>query len=93
MSAKSRSIGQILSRTKTLERRAEIAQDWSHNWMQDQAGILRLLEQAERDRDWHRVGAAAAQLRAVTEKRFAAFPGVITKLTEQMCQSAEELDA
>lgn len=84
MSSKSRSIGQRLSHARSPGLRAEIAQDWCRNWMEDQVQVLRMLEQAERVKDWHGIGAAVAQLRAVTDKRFAALPGVLAKLAEEV---------
>jgi hypothetical protein len=82
MSAGQRSINQRLTRAKAPGLRAQIVQEWAINWKQDQTSVLRQLEQAERMQDWHRAGSAIAQLRAVTEKRFAAFPGVVEKLAE-----------
>lgn len=80
MSASDRSIAQRLDRAKAPGRRAEVAQDWAHNWAQDQAQALQLLERAQRAQDWHGVRLAAAQLRAISDKRFSALPSVLAKL-------------
>lgn len=83
------SISQRLRRAKTIEVRREIVHDWIKNWESDQAEIVRSLGKAVKDRDFDLQCQLVGELKAVTEKRFLAFPNVVDLLISEKEENDE----
>lgn len=90
MSSGQRSIKQRMQRAKAPGLRLTVARDWAENWRADQSAVVADLSRARRATDWNGIDAGIAQLRAVTEKRFAALPGVLDALAENRTKDNDE---
>lgn len=82
MSQQHRSIAQRLRRAKSPESKREAALDWARNWGEEQMGLIRQLEQAVAQDDYDRLCTVTGQIKAVTDKRFAALPRVLTAMKD-----------
>lgn len=80
MSRQHRSINQRLRRAKTPEVKRETAIDWANEWRAEQAGLVKALGHAIARDEYDDLCRIAGQIKAVTEKRFAALPKVIDAL-------------
>ncbi len=80
MSAKNRSIRQRLARAGSPEVQLETALDWAAAWHREQSNLVRMLGKAIKDDNYDQLCIVTGQLKAVTIKKFAALPNVISKL-------------
>ncbi|MEC4091617.1 hypothetical protein [Pseudoalteromonas rubra] len=80
---KRRSISQRLERAKSTDARLSLVSDWSANWQGEQESLIKAMEQAIRDDDYHALCRTLGQLKTVTAKRFEALPRVLEKLIIQ----------
>lgn len=77
---KHRSIGERLSRAKTIAVKQEVAQDWATSWRAEHDLLFAQIEQAIKRDDYDSLCISVGQLKVVNGKKFTALPGVITKL-------------
>lgn len=66
-----------------MEVKREILNDWSASWSSEQLTLIKRIESAIRSDDYDELCVACGQLKAVTEKRFAALPKIFDRLTTE----------
>lgn len=80
---KHRSIGERMTRAKTLDSRREAALDWAANWREDHEETLALIERALQTGRISAAGQALGQLKALNDKAMSALPRVIEALADE----------
>lgn len=77
------SIGERLRKAHSLDVRRKIALDWTANWIADHDETIRDLECRLARGDIAGAGQSLAQIKGLSDKRFAALPNLIEKLTDE----------
>lgn len=77
-----RSVAQRLKRAKSSQVKQNIALDWATNWHKEQAELINRLGNAISTDNYDDLCIAAGQLKAVTDKRFAALPNILNSLSQ-----------
>lgn len=80
MSRAERSINQRLHRAKSAPVRLETALEWAQDWRAEQSDLVARLGRAVALDDYDLQCRITGELKAVTEKRFGALPGVLRAL-------------
>lgn len=80
---KRRSIGERITRSKSLATRRQYAIDWAANWQRDHDATLRQLELALGAGDIGIAGKYCGQLKALHGKAFSAIARVINALADE----------
>ena len=78
-----KSVGERLRKAKSLEARREVGLEWAASWAEEHERALSAVERAVRMGDLANARLSVARLREHTDKRLAALPNVVEKLTDE----------